>query len=92
MRVPYLYLYNKKILKFEGKRSKEVQKGFDMQYINPYHAEFLKWNNSSYILALSIIIFRDIKMKTWRWSANSIEPGQTAQMCGLAWLYTGGKG
>jgi hypothetical protein len=24
-------------------------------------------------------------------SANSIEPGQTARMCRLAWLYTGGK-
>ena len=30
---------------------------------------------------LSIIIFRDIKMKTWSWSANSIEPGQIARMC-----------
>ena len=26
------------------------------------------------------------------WSANSIEPGQTTQMCRLAWLYTDGKG
>ena len=34
--------------------------------LNPYPAEFLKWNNSPYFLALSIIIFRDIKMKTWR--------------------------
>ena len=33
-------------------------------------------------LALSIISFRDIKRKTWRWSANSII---------RAWLYTGGK-
>ena len=32
-------------------------------------------------LALSIIIFRDIKMKTYSWSASSIEPGQTARMC-----------
>ena len=60
--------------------------------INPYHAEFLKWNNPSTILALSIIIFRDITMKTWRWSVNSIEPGQTARMCRLAWLYIGDKG
>ena len=26
------------------------------------------------------------------WSANSIEPGQTAWMCRLPWLYTDGKG
>ena len=31
-------------------------------------------------LALSIIIFRDIKIKTCIWSANSIETGQTAWM------------
>ena len=42
-------------------------------------------------LDLSIIIFRDIKMITWSWSANSIQPGQTEWMCRLAWLYTGGK-
>ena len=35
---------------------------------------------------------RDIKMKTLSWPANSIEPGQTARMCRLVWLYTGGKG
>ena len=29
---------------------------------------------------LSIISFRHIKMRTWNWSANSIEPGQTARM------------
>ena len=33
-------------------------------------------------LALSIIILRDIKMKTL--TANSIDPGQNAQMCRLA--------
>ena len=43
-------------------------------------------------LELSIIIFSDVKMKTQSWSANSIEPGVTARMCRLAWLYTGGKG
>ena len=32
----------------------------------------------------SIIIFRDIKMRTWSWSATSVKPGQTAQMCRLA--------
>ena len=44
-------------------------------------------------LEMSITIFRGIKMRTWSWSANSIEPDQTAQnlMCRLAWLYTGGK-
>ena len=25
----------------------------------------------------------DIKMRTWNWSVNSIEPGQTAQMCSI---------
>ena len=44
--------------------------------------------NGKSILYLSIIIFWDIKIKTESWSANSIEPGQTAW---LAWLYTGGK-
>ena len=29
------------------------------------------------VLELSIIIFRDVKMKTQSRSANSIEPGQT---------------
>ena len=32
-------------------------------------------------LGLSIFIFRDIEMKTWNWSAYSIEPGKTAWMC-----------
>ena len=41
----------------------------------------LKWNNPSYILALPIISFRDIKMKT-----------ALAAQTELAWLYTGGKG
>ena len=34
-------------------------------------------------MELSIINFRDIKMRTW--SANSIEPGQTARMCLYWW-------
>ena len=42
-------------------------------------------------LELSIMIFRDIKMRTGSWSAKGIELGQTAQMYRLAWLYdTGG--
>ena len=52
-------------------------------FINPYHAEFLKWNNPTSIFGTLHYHFRDIKMKTQSWSANSIEPGQTA---------TGGKG
>ena len=32
--------------------------------INPYHAEFLKWNNPLPFMEPSIIIFKDIKMKT----------------------------
>ena len=31
------------------------------------------------------------KIRTWSWSANSIELGQTARMCRPAWFYTGGK-
>ena len=30
------------------------------------------------VLELSIIFFRDINIRTWSWSANSKEPGQTA--------------
>jgi hypothetical protein len=44
------------------------------------------------ILELSIINFRDINLNVESLSANSIEPGQTARMFRLAWLYTGGKG
>ena len=43
------------------------------------------------VLEMSIINFRNIKMRTWSWTANSIEPCQTPQMCRVAWLYTGGK-
>ena len=43
-------------------------------------------------LELSIIYFRDIKMRFHSWLNNSIEPDQTARMCSLAWLYTCGKG
>ena len=38
-------------------------------------------------LDLSFIIFRDIKIKTWLWSANSIESGQTSRMCRMTWFY-----
>ena len=31
---------------------------------NPYHAEFLKWNNPSYMCGTVHYHFRDIKMKT----------------------------
>jgi hypothetical protein len=41
---------------------------------------------------LSFINFRDINLNIKSLSANSIEPSQTARMCRLAWLYTGGKG
>ena len=33
----------------------------------------------------------DSKQELESWSANSIEPGQIARMCRLAWLYTGGN-
>ena len=32
-------------------------------YLNPYHAEFLKWNNPPSILGTAHYHFRDIKMK-----------------------------
>ena len=35
--------------------------------------------------------FRDIKMRNLSWWTNSIQPGQTARVCRLARLYTGGK-
>ena len=44
--------------------------------INPKTDEFLKWKNPPSNSGLSIIIFRDIKMRTF----NSIEAGQTAQI------------
>ena len=37
------------------------------------------------------INFKDIENEKFRLVANSIETGQTAQKCRLAWLYTGGK-
>ena len=33
-------------------------------YINPYHAEFLKWNNPPYIIGTFYYHFKDIKMRT----------------------------
>ena len=35
--------------------------------------------------------FFRVTMRICSLSANSMVPGQTAQMCRLAWLYTGGK-
>ena len=35
--------------------------------------------------------FREIKIKLWIGAANSIDPGQTAQVCKLAWLKNGAK-
>jgi hypothetical protein len=43
-------------------------------------------------LGLSIINFRGMNLNIYILSANRIEPGQTAWVCRLAWLYTGGKG
>ena len=42
-------------------------------------------------LALSIIILRISSWELESWWAKSIEPGQNARMCWLAWLYTGSK-
>ena len=51
----------------------------------------LKWNNPPSIFATVHFHFRDIKVRICSRSVNSIEPGHTAPMCSLAWLYTGGK-
>ena len=62
-------------------------------FINPYHAEFLKWNNPPSIFGTVHYHFKgyqDGKLKLV--SQQYIEHGQTAWMCRLAWLYTGGKG
>ena len=60
--------------------------------INPLPVEyFLNGILHLQLLELSIIIFRDNKMKTLSWSANSIEPGQTAWMCRQAWFCTSHK-
>ena len=42
-------------------------------------------------LEMFIINIINIKIRIWS-DDNSIEPGQSAWMCRLAWLYTGGKG
>ena len=63
-------------------------------HLNPRHVNILTLTMPNFLneivcltfLALSII--SDIKTKTWSWSANSIKPGQTAQMCRLAWAKT----
>ena len=62
-------------------------KGLTLNLLN-----FLNWIIHLPFLELYIIMLRDIKTKTWSWSANSVEPGQTVWMCRLTWLYTGGKG
>ena len=60
----------------------------DHLWLNPYHAEFLKCNNPYSIFGTFHYHFRDIKMKTWSWSANSIEPGQTARKFMMCILHT----
>jgi hypothetical protein len=61
-----------------------------------HQALLLTWGFSGHIqfplLELSIINFEHINIKIWILSANCIEPGQTARIYRLAWLYTGGKG
>jgi hypothetical protein len=47
--------------------------------------------NSFSFLEQYFINFGDVEMKILNWLANSIEPGQTARMYRLAWLYTGGS-
>ena len=68
---------------------------FVMAHINKEALNLLNFLNGIIHLPffeLNIIIVRDIKFWTWSWSANSIEPGQTAQMYRLAWLYNGSNG
>ena len=58
---------------------------------HPYRVIFLNGIIQLTFLTLAIVSFRDINLRTWRWSVNSTEPGQTARTYRLAWLYTGGK-
>ena len=37
---------------------------FLVSFFNPMPAEFLKWNNTPFIFGMSIMIFREIKMRT----------------------------
>ena len=41
------------------------------------------------IFEQSFVNFMDIKIQIWIGAANSIDPGQTARVCRLAWLKTG---
>ena len=59
---------------------------------NPLPAEFIKWNNPTYIFGTGHYHFKGYQDKNLSWSGNNLEPSQTAQICRLAWLYTGGKG
>ena len=55
--------------------------------VNPYHAEFLKWNNPPSIfdtIHYHLKGYQDENLKL-------VSQQYRARMCSLAWLYTGGK-
>ena len=58
---PNLWPYNVGVTKTLS--DKEKNKNSNIVF-NTYHAEFIKWNNPSYIFGTVYISFRDIKMKT----------------------------
>ena len=66
----------------------------NVYHLNPYHAEYLKWNNPSYIFGTVHYHFQgyqdeNLKLVSQQYRAWS---DCTARKCSLAWLYTGGKG
>ena len=60
-------------------------------FLHPYHVNFKQWTCLNLIFKQSIVNFTDIKIEIWIGAANSIDPGQTARVCRLAWLKTGAK-
>ena len=60
-------------------------------FFHPYHVKFKQWICLNLIFEQSIVNGRDVKIKIWIGATNSIEPGQTAQVCRLAWLKSGAK-
>ena len=52
----------------------------DFYFLSIEQNFIFEWNNSYSIFERSIIILSDTKMRTWSWSANSIEPSETAML------------
>ena len=58
-----------------------MNKYYAYEYINPYHVEFLKWNNPLYIFGSVHYHFKGYQDENLKLVSQR-----------LAWLYTGGKG